>query len=109
MFRNFTPHEVNVAFNNGVQLNFPSEGVARCSTSSEKVGEVGGIEIFRNVFEVEGLPEPNGVDFFIVSSPVLQALAGQRSDLVGPDTSPAGNPVRNDAGQVIAVRRFQTV
>lgn len=110
MFRNFTPHVVVIELPSGEGLTFRSEGIARCTTSSEKVGEVEGIEIVRNVFgEVEGLPESNGEDFFIVSFPVLQALAGKRKDLVGPDTSPAGNPVRNEAGQIIAVRRFQTI
>jgi len=122
MIRNFTPDDVTVLIHDddGMMI-FPSEGVARCVTSSEQCGAVTArsmwfptkrivIPIYHNVFGVvEGLPMPNGEDLFIVSSPVLSALAGKRDDLVEPDTSPAGNSLRNTEGQVIAVRRFRKI
>jgi len=109
MLINLTPHDIVIRTADG-DRTIPSAGVARCSTTSEQCGEVDGIAIFRNVFgEVTGLPSPTPGTFFIVSFPVLQAMAGKRADLVGPDTSPNGGAVRNESGQIVAVTRLQTI
>lgn len=109
MLVNLTPHDIIIRKTDG-DVTIPSSGVARCSVTSEHCGEVNGISIFRNVFgEVTGLPTPTPGTFFIVSFPVLQALAGKRADLVGPDTSPNGGAIRDDKGQIVAVVRFQTI
>jgi len=65
------------------------------------------IPVVRSHFgEVYGLPEPQEGVVYIVSYPVLQAMAGKRNDLVAPDTTPNG-VVKDPEGWVIGVKRFQ--
>ena len=110
MLINLTPHEIVILVGDEERHILPFGEIARCTVSSRQVRAVDGIAVYANIFgAVEGLPDPQEGTTFIVSFPVLQALAGKRSDLVGPDTSPAGNPVRNEAGQIVAVRRFQVL
>ena len=85
----------------------PSGEVARVATSKEKIAEIDGIPVYRTRFgEVYGLPEPEPNTVYIVSILVLQAVAGKRTDVVAPDTSPSG-AVRDKDGRIVAVRGFQ--
>lgn len=99
---NCTPHEVNA---NGV--TFPPSGtVARVTTTCQPVTELSGVPVVQTCFgEIVGLPEPKLGCIHIVSSMVLLALKGTRHDVIAPDTSPA-SVIRNDAGQIIGVKRF---
>ena len=114
---NYTPHPITLRREGRPDLVFPSSGIARCSTTTEitysiRAGETDdiSIDVARNVFgEVSGLPPEQEGTIYIVSFPVLQAMSAYRSDLIGPDTSPAGNPYRDAKGQIVAVRRFQTI
>lgn len=109
---NLTPHPVVVQTETG-DIVFPVSGiVARVVSRAEKIGTIShqGIEIpvtGTTFGDVENLPESDGNRIFIVSSLVRTApsMAG-RSDLISPDTSPTGC-IRDDKGQIIAVRGFQ--
>ncbi len=105
---NLTPHEINIISKEGIELRLPpSGGVARASATSEIVAEVNGIEVVKPTFgSVTGLPEPAEDTIYIVSMLVLQALKGQRTDVVGPDTGPE-SAVRDTDGRIVGVKRFQ--
>lgn len=97
---NLTPHCINVVDSEGEALmSFPSEGIARLSTTTEVVGSVNGIPLTKTVFgEVEGLPEEKEGTFIIVSAMVKSALP-ERHDLLVP-----GLQVRDDQGRVIGCK-----
>lgn len=109
---NLTPHDVHVYDADGKQIirTYPASGkVARVKSSTEITGEVDGILVARTTFgEIEGLPDSQSETFYIVSLLVLQAAAGKRDDLIGPDTGP-GSVVRDENGQILGVRRFQVL
>lgn len=109
---NLTPHDVHIydAEGKNVIATYPASGtVARVKSMTEIVGEVNGVAIAKSTFgEIEGLPDPQPDTKYIVSLLVLQAAAGKRDDLIGPDTGP-GSVVRDENGQIIGVRRFQII
>lgn len=102
---NLTPHVVVVETEHG-RREFPPSGiVARVATTQEAVSQVDGIAIVKSVFgEVQDLPEPREDTIYIVSSLVAQAVPW-RDDVVAPDTGPTA--IRDEAGRIVAVRRFQ--
>jgi len=114
---NLTPHEVTLYDPEGREIlaRIPSSGEARVKVEQELVGWVflGDLKfpVYASMFgEVTGLPdpEPGTETVFIVSFPVLQAMAGKRRDLVSPDTTPNG-VVRSPNGKVLGVKSFQTL
>jgi len=103
---NLTPHAIKVAGEDGETIleAAPSGQVARCTTSSEVVGEICGIEVVKTTFGlVDGLPPAEEGTIYIVSSLVAQAAG--RDDVVAPDTGPTA--IRDEAGRILAVKRFQ--
>lgn len=61
MFKNLTPHVINVFDAEGHHvMDIPTSGViARCSQSEQHVAVIDGVEITRQYFgEVEGPPRP---------------------------------------------------
>lgn len=100
-FVNLTPHEI-VETTTGAK--FPSsKQTARVSVRYTKNGEVDGIPLFEAQYgEVEGLPEPQQGIVYIVSSLVLEAMKGKRSDIVAP-----GELVRDKSGQPIGCLGFK--
>jgi hypothetical protein len=116
MLVNLTPHDITVrrgwdCWPESTQdLTIPASGlVARATMVSEYVMDVNGCSVFRTRFvKVEGddLPPPRAGVMYIVSSIVAQ-LYSERDDLLAPDTSPE-SAIRNDAGQIVAVRYFRT-
>lgn len=111
-FVNLTPHKIVVFTDSGNLVIEPSGMVARSVPSQTVVGIVNGISVVKTVFgEVEGLPSPKRGVVYIVSTLVLQALKDRgivRNDVVAPDTSPQ-SVVRDDAGNIVGVRRFQVL
>jgi hypothetical protein len=104
---NLTPHEITIISEEGDFRLTPSGEVARATSTTEVVGEVNGIEVVKSTFgSVTGLPEPAEDTIYIVSLLVLQALKGQRTDVVGPDTGPE-SAVRDADGRIVGVKRFQ--
>lgn len=113
-FVNLTPHSINVVRDDGsIALSIPPAGtVARVTTQQTVVTQLDGIDVVRTTFgDVDGLPAPQDGTVYVVSTLVLQALKANgvdRSDVVAPDTSPA-SVVRDDAGHIVGVRRFQVL
>ena len=98
MIVNCTPHAI--ALNDG-RVFAPSGDVARVRATFTPFEGDFTSQVFG---DVEGLPECNGVDTFVVSALVLAALGGKRGDVVAPAT---GHPetVRKD-GLIVSVPGF---
>ncbi|HDO19364.1 MAG TPA: hypothetical protein ENG74_01420 [Thermoplasmatales archaeon] len=107
---NLTPHEVTVIKEDGEEVSIPPSGeVARVYPRQEIIGEINDIPVVQTVFEdIEGLPDPEECTVYIVSTLVLQALQGERDDVVAPDTGPE-SAVRDKEGRIVAVKRFQVI
>jgi hypothetical protein len=109
---NLTPHDIKVydAEGKNVIRTYPaSDQVARVKSKAAVVGEVDGIPVVETRFsEITGLPDEQPDTVYIVSLLVLQAMEGDRDDLIAPDTGP-GSVVRDENGQIIGVRRFQVI
>ena len=91
---NLTPHTIVVAADfNSSRVEFPSEGIARVSSTATKVDTVNGIEVVTTTYgEVEGLPEPQEGVVYLVSMVVGQVPAIKlRPDVLCPDTSPVAS------------------
>ena len=101
---NLTPHEINFILE-GKTMNIPSSGVARCEMSSKKIGRVGNLDVYKNVYgNVSGLPEEKADTIYIVSALVAQAVKGLRSDCyVVNDT------VRDESGRIIGCRSLAKI
>ena len=100
---NLTPHTVVVAADfNSNRVEFPSEGIARVTTSATKIDTVNGIEIVATTYgEVEGLPEPETGVVYLVSMVVGNVPAIKlRPDVLCPDTSPQA-AVRYPNGYIV--------
>lgn len=99
MFKNLTPHELNIVTADGI-LDVPASGtVARCSQREISVDIIHGVEITRQVFgAVVDLPEPEDGTYYIVSR-IVAAACEDRDDLLIP-----GPLVRDDAGNVIGCK-----
>ena len=98
-FVNLTPHALNIVQADGSVYTLPPSGqVARVATTRTVVNLVDDIEIYETQFgEVEGLPERNGQNLFIVSA--LVAQRANRADVYSP-----GELVRDGDGKVIGCR-----
>lgn len=106
-FINLTPHAVTIRFD-GYELTVPPSGtVARVTTVTEPVDTPHGVPTVRQTYgTVEGLPDPERDTVYIVSALVLAALRGSgRVDVVAPDTGPE-SAIRDEKGQIVAVRRL---
>jgi hypothetical protein len=92
---NLTPHMINVHTPEGVRDIPPSGDVARVSSTSELVGFLDGIPLFRTVYgEVTGLPAPRDGEVFVVSGMVAGRVS--REDVFSP-----GNLFLDEAGRPI--------
>lgn len=108
---NLTAHTINV-INGENEIAYPSQGLARVKTEEKIIGTVDGIPVVKTVYTtVEGLPDQEDGTIYIVSTLVLQALKANgvtRTDCVAPNTGLSG-AIRNEAGQIVGVRGFQTL
>ena len=104
IFKNLTPHALNVLGVNGEEAIFRPEGApARLTVKTVMRPELAGFRLQAQEFgQVEGLPEPQEGTIYIVSALVLAQCKG-RSDVVAPDTGK--DAIRKD-GQIVAVRGF---
>lgn len=105
---NLTPHVVNVELTDGSKLAFePTKPEARMSVSSAPTSfenYESEVPLVAPVFgEVTNLPEPVEGVAYIVATMLAQRV--MRPDVVSPDTGKTA--IRNEAGQVVAVRAFQ--
>ena len=100
-FVNLTPHEITLfGDNDKVLATFPPSGnIARVSAKTIRVASINHIPISTTSYgEVEGLPEPNDDEVYIVSSLVAQRCQG-RKDVFIPNES-----VRDEKGRIIGCR-----
>jgi len=122
-FINLTPHPINLVdpATNKVFLTIPPSGkVARVKTMQKTVktidfdlnGYLTSVDIKKTEYgEIENLPEPQPNTIYIVSTIVLVALRDKgikRDDIVAPDTTP-NSVVRDEKGNIIGVKGFQTL
>lgn len=119
MFVNLTKHAVRIRVNDNhlaepdeTDLVIPPSGTeANVQTIRESGAEFDGVPVVRVGYgAIQGLPEPQEGVIYIVSALTapLAARAG-RTDVVAPDTDPAGRAIRYPAdhklkGLVFAVR-----
>ena len=106
---NLTPHDINILDDNDdiIRTYGPSGTVARVATFADVFDDIDGVAVATTTYgPVTGVPDPVDGNIFVVSSLVAQRLANVRTDVVSPDTSPQ-SVVRNDAGHVVGVKRFQ--
>ena len=111
--RNLTPHPIKIHIP-GRMLEIQPEGtIPRVGMNSyTEVGsvEVSGIKVpirKTTMGFVENLPDPQKGIWLVVSSIVrTHPSLSHRTDLISPDTSPAG-VVRDEAGNITGVTGFQ--
>lgn len=97
---NLTPHAIVLC---GQQIE--SAGLARCETSSVKIGEVNGVAVNRRTFgEVYGLPAPQADTVYIVSAIVAQAVKGLRDDCLVVDET-----IRDEAGKIVGCKSLAKI
>ena len=95
MIRNLTPHPIIVLVGEN-KIERPSHGMARLKATTVREGEIEGIPISKTIFGTpEGLPEPEGGVYLVVSQ-LIKAALPQRTDLLVP-----AEVVRNEAGNII--------
>jgi len=106
---NLTPHDITLVCMDGAEVIIhPSGTVARCTVRRETVEtvQVNGhlVPINRTRFgPVEGLPEPDGETWYIVSSIVAQAVPGREDVLIVDDT------VRDASGRIVGAKALARV
>ena len=95
MIKNYTPHTVTI---NG--KDYPSEGIARCTSEIKIVDNLEGIDITETTFgEVFGLPETEEGTFYIVSRIVAEAVKGKREDCFI-----VSETIRDEEGRIIGCK-----
>lgn len=104
IIKNLTPHTVTVLNEDGSALaTFESEGVARATQTTEKVGNIEGIPLVRTHFgEPVNLPEAEEGTYLIVS--LATANAAREYGRTTEDLVLTCEPVRNAEGQIIGCR-----
>lgn len=109
---NLTPDDIVLCDDEGDPVTtIPSSGEAWCETERSLIASIKRPErkfpVHVTVFgAIKGLPEPAPNTIYIVTWPVLSALAGSRADVVAPDTTPLG-VVRDSKKRIIGVKGFQ--
>jgi hypothetical protein len=79
----------------------PSGNVARVDTNNLFDCSIDGVAVFlQRTGEVIGLPHPDNDTFFIVSAMVRTAVPGR------PDVLSPGDPIRDEAGQIVGCTGF---
>ena len=111
MIVNYTPHSIVIQTDSGRSefLADPNRlarvTISDCPTDPVPDGPEGELRfpaVSQVTGKITGLPEPNGVDFFIVSRMVFDAT--DRQDVIAPDTGPTA--IRDENGRIRAVTRF---
>lgn len=127
--RNFTPHPLNIHFDDGTVWSYPSEGAVRVTEEddtddlrdpeiqSPDGSEVRTVPSVRHKYAgLEGMPDPDDLkagDVLVVSIVVMQymgnlgayELGNDRVLLRSPDTGPVG-AVRDEDGRIVGTRRL---
>jgi len=118
MIVNLTPHPITVHDGDNAVTIPPSSTVARVATSSIEMHRIDagyGVSPMLQMTtfgQVVDLPEPKADTFLIVSGLVLSALREQgidRRDVIAPATGPRDGAIRDEAGCIIGVTRFNAL
>ena len=121
MLVNLTPHAITLRTRHGQDTIVPPSGtVARVATVPGQPIELppgtgGWVDFPVQVYgpdrpgAVTGLPAPAPGTYYLVSAIVGASLAGLRPDVLVPGTGPNDNPVRDDAGRIVAVTCLKMV
>jgi len=114
---NMTPHQITIQTGDGRRIDIPPAGkIFRLAEEDQLAGTVSldgvEVEVVKRTFEVTNCEELLDSDaVVIVSLPALMALrqAGiqVRAIVVAPDTG--ATAIRDERGQIVAVRRFITM
>ena len=101
---NLTPHAITLVCGK-LPMTIPSSGVvARVSSHTEVIGNIGDIPITRTAYSaVEGLPEPEEDTIYIVSALVAQRVP-ERGDVFIPNES-----VRDENGRIIGCKSLARI
>ncbi len=102
---NLMPHTLTI-LKDGQKIEIPSSGVARVATKP-------GVQFVDEPLlwtgtefgQVEGLPDPEGDNVYVVSVLVAAKVGGTRYDVFSPGTGPNDGAIREN-GQIVAVTRL---
>lgn len=102
---NLTPHSISVADEAGnIVKTIPSVGVFRVELRKRNVGFVQGVPVTKYESTPPTLPPMQDGLFYIVSTPAASAI--KRPDYISPVCD--WTAIRDQEGNVVAVRSFQT-
>lgn len=108
MIKNLTPHAVRIMFSDGTERVYASDGLARVGYESVVVDQIDGVEVVRITYgTVEGLPEPDGETYYIVSQ--LTAAAARQNGRSVDDLLLTADLVRDDQGRIVGCRQFARI
>lgn len=106
--QNLTPHPFSLISEGKEVLNIPSSGVLRIPEEYRETEAVGSIPVVKKKLKVlDKLPEAEPDTIYIVSLPVLMALAAagiQRADMFCPETGKYA--VRDSNGRIVGTTRL---
>ena len=101
---NLTPHSITLLCGVTPMVIPPSGVVARVSSHTEVIGNIGDIPITKTAYSaVEGLPEPEEGTIYIVSALVAQRVPA-RDDVFIPNES-----VRDENGRIIGCKSLARI
>ena len=117
MLINLTPHAVTLRDEYGQDIIIPPDGTVARVMPLPGEGGVWFLPGIPNVpvytpdrpGRVTGLPDPMPEVYYVVSALVGAAVAGKRGDVLVLGTGPNDNPVRDDAGRIVAVTCLKMV
>lgn len=118
MIVNLTPHSITIHDGGNAVTLPPSGTVARVATSSIEMHRidaghgVSAVLQMTTFGQVVDLPEPKKDTLLIVSGLVLSALREQgseRQDVIAPATGPKDGAIRDEAGCITGVTRFNAL
>jgi len=102
---NLTPHQLGYVVDDHIKRLVQSAGALRARHEEKVVGSCLGLPVVhRYAWEVDGVPRRRKGVYYVTSSRVAEIL--DRADILCPDTSDDGNPLRDGKGRVVAVRRW---
>ena len=107
MFINLTPHEIVMKVNDvdGLIKVPPSGEVLRLDEDVQEWSTIEKIPVVTKTYRIENLPDEKPGVWYLVSSMVLAYVPVARVDFLAPDTG-VGSAIRNEKGQIIAVKRL---
>ncbi len=107
---NLTPHPITILNDEGETIAYypPSGTVARATQTSEKIGELDGVDVVSTKFGAPvDLPAAQQGKFYLVSA--ITASAAQAHGRFVGDLLLTIDPVRDDQGRIIGCRRLATL